>query len=160
MRKLPTRAPSPAQMARFAALARSSRPYGVTRPSDKILPMRVRIRVELFKGEEYIDLTRLSTLPEGLSKLLRSIGDDAGVLPVDNDWKASEFKDGSLEFTVYSSDRLSTQVAARCAALSDAIFSGDVDAVYSAGGSDSTMLQFAQFARKIRSGEIVRVGVF
>lgn len=121
---------------------------------------RVRIRVELFKGEEYIDLARLSALPEELNKLLRSIGDDAGILPLDNDWKASEFKDGSLEFTAYSSDRLSTQVAARCAALSDAIFSGDADAVYKAGGSDRTILQYAQFARKIRAGEVIRVGVF
>jgi len=117
-----------------------------------------RIRVALFKGQESIDLSRLTALPDELSKLLRGIADDAGVPPMDNAWRASNFADGSLEFTVASSDRLSKDLSVRCARIAEAVFSGDREDAFKFGVTDRTLLQYGSLARKIQPGETICLG--
>lgn len=120
---------------------------------------QLRIRIALFKGQESIDLSRLTALPDELTKLLRNIADDAGVPPVDNHWRASNFSDGSLEFTAASSDRLSKDLSLRCARIGEAVLSGDRDDAFRHGVTDRTLLQYAILARKVQPGEMVCLGI-
>jgi hypothetical protein len=119
-----------------------------------------RIRVELFKGQDSIELSRLSALPEELTKLFKSIADDAGVLPSDNQWRASDFADGSLEFNANSSDQLATKLIVRCARIANAVFAGDPHKAYEAGVTDRTLLQYERLAKEVHSGETVCLGAY
>jgi hypothetical protein len=119
-----------------------------------------RIRVELFKGQKSIELSRLSSLPEELTKLFKSIADDAGVPPGENQWRATNFADGSLEFTALSSDQLTANTSKRCARIANAIFAGDPRKARDAGVTERTLLQYASLARNVKSGETVCLGAF
>lgn len=118
-----------------------------------------RLRVELFKGQKSVELNRLASLPEELTKFLQSIADDAGVLPADNQWRASEFKDGSLEFVAQSGSNIPVTVAAKCRKIAGAVLTGNQAVAYRAGATDRTLLSYGNFAKKVQPGEVVRVGV-
>ncbi|WP_324313638.1 hypothetical protein [Povalibacter sp.] len=117
------------------------------------------MHVTLFKGQESIELSRLSTLPEELAKLFKSIGDDAGLLPVENQWRASKFTDGSLRFEVSTHEGVSAKTAAACRRIATSVFEGKPQAAHSAGATEKTFLQYAQVAKKIHPGEAVSVAV-
>lgn len=118
-----------------------------------------RIRVTLFKGQESIELARLTSLPEELSKLFRCIGEDAGVLPMDNHWRASHFADGSLEFDAATPENLKSGAVATCRRIANSVFSGRPQAAYDAGATERTLLQYGQVAKRIQTGETVVLSV-
>jgi hypothetical protein len=120
--------------------------------------VQFRIRVALFKGQESIDLFRLGSLPDELGKLFRAIADDAGVPPMDNEWRASSFSNGSLEFTAALPDRVSKEVVGRCNNISESIFSGDRQGAFRYGVTDQTLLRYGSVARRIQPGEVICLG--
>lgn len=119
-----------------------------------------RIRVELFKGQKAIELSRLAALPDELTRLFKSIADDAGVLPMDNRWSASNFSDGSLAFDANCPEDVGKKLVSRCQRIAHAVFAGDAVKAYEAGVTDKTLLQYQQVAKNIRAGETVCLGVF
>lgn len=119
-----------------------------------------RMRVTLFEGQESIELARLSTLPDELAKLFKSIGEDAGILPIHNQWRASNFADGSLEFEVATHEGLPAKSVAACRRIATSVFAGKPQAAYAAGATDRTFLQYAQVAKRMRAGESVSFRVF
>jgi hypothetical protein len=118
-----------------------------------------KMRVTLFKGQESIELSRLSSLPEELAKLFKSIGDDAGVLPMQNQWRASKFSDGSLGFEVATHEGLTQKSAAVCRRIATSVLAGKPQAAHAAGATEKTFLQYAQVAKKIHPGESVALSI-
>lgn len=121
---------------------------------------RIRLRVELFKGEELVDLTRLGTLPTELNSFLQSVGEDAGLMPEDNLWAATKFRDGSVVFSGVSRREVPANKVRSYERIAAGILAGQPDTARRSGASDRTLLKFVRFAGHVRSGESVRIGLF
>lgn len=119
---------------------------------------QIRVRVELFKGQELIELTRLAALPNELNAFFQSVGEDAGLLPDDNEWMATKFHDGSLQFTGITERTVPSQTARTYQRIAAGILSGDSDNAHRAGATDRTLLRYVRLANSVRGGESVRIG--
>lgn len=121
---------------------------------------QIRVRVELFKGQKLIDLTRLSVLPDELNAFLQSVGEDAGLLPQDNRWGATGFENGSLIFSSVSNQKVPARTVRTYERIAAGILAGDQNAAHRAGATDRTLLKYVRFAERVKSGESVRLGLY
>ena len=121
---------------------------------------RFRIRLEVSRSERGIALTSLGKLPEEAQRFLKFIGEDVQIAGLQSDWIATDFKEGSLLFTVESTGEADEDQVGKYQGALNSILSYEPKAEAPVGIRNETLAQYARFVNSIAENESLRIGLF